>query len=62
MTIVYFIVAGDKSSRAFDDYFECLECLAYISETDPELDARLVAVDSRMAGEYHDQELLKPSK
>lgn len=60
--IVYFIVADGRSSKAFEDYFDALDALAYISDTDPSLDARLVAVDSRTAGKYHDMELLKPSK
>ena len=60
--MVYFIVADGRSSKAFEDYFDALDALRHIDETDPSLDARLIAIDSYEAGPYLRMPQLTPSK
>ena len=60
--VVYFVTADGRSSRPFDDYFDALDALTLITNTDPELRAELVATQPSGAHVFLRMPLLKPSE
>jgi len=50
--MVYFILANSCCSEAYEEYHDALDQLRHLDETNPDLGARLVAVDEYEAGQY----------